>query len=388
MGKLKKLVCFVLMLGLAALLLSGCGGSSDSSGKIKIGLNYELSGDNATYGQDCVDGILMAFEEINKAGGLLGKQIEPIKMDNKSDSAEAISVATRLITQDKVVAILGPATSGPFMAQIPIATQHKVPVMSASTTAEYVTMDENGNVKEYAFRICFKDSFQGTLMANFALEKLNATKAVIVFDNTNDYSLGLKKSFTETFTSKGGTIVAEEAFVTKETDFNAILTRIKELEFDVIFLPGYYQEAGPFIKQARALEINHPILGADGFDSADLVALAGASALNDIYFSNHYSSLDKDPKVLEFIENFKKKAGKDPNAFHALGYDLGYFVADAIKRANSDNAEKIKDALAATSEFKGVTGTVKIDEKHDAIKSAVIIELQNGEQVSATKFSP
>jgi branched-chain amino acid transport system substrate-binding protein len=388
MSKLKKLVCFILTLVLAAVLFSGCGGSSDSSGKIKIGLNYELSGDNATYGQDTVDGVMMAIEEINKAGGVLGKQIDPIKMDNKSDSAEATSVATRLMTQDKVVAILGPATSGPFMAQIPVATQNKIPVMSASTTAEYVTMDEAGNVKEYAFRICFKDSFQGTLMANFALEKLNATKAVIIFDNTNDYSLGLSKSFKETFTSKGGTIVTEEAFVTKETDFNAILTKIKGLDFDVIFLPSYYQEAGPLIKQARALEINNPILGADGFDSSDLVELAGASALNDVYFSNHYSSLDKDPKVLEFIENYKKKYGKDPNAFNALGYDLGYFVADAIKRANSDNPEKIKDALAATEEFKGITGTVKIDEKHDAIKSAVIIELKNGEQVSATKFNP
>jgi branched-chain amino acid transport system substrate-binding protein len=270
---------------------------------------------------------------------------------------------------------------------IPAATKHKIPVMSASTTDDDVTVDAKG-VKEYAFKICFNDSFQGKVMANFALNNLNAKSAVIIFDNASDYSLGLKKNFKETFTAGGGKINGEEAFVAGETDFNAILTKIKGLDFDVIFIPGYYEEAGLIIKQAKALEINKPVLGADGFDSPTLVDLAGKAALNEVYFSNHYSSLDKDPKVLEFIENFKKKHGKEPDAFNALGYDLGYFIADAIKRANSEDSIKIKEALAATKDFKGVTGSFSIDENHNAIKSAVVIELKDGEQVSAVKVAP
>jgi len=387
MTRCKKTLSIILVIGLIAIFFSGCEMTEKSTDKIKIGVNYELSGKVATYGQSSVDGILMAIDEINEAGGVLGKKINPIKIDNKSDSAEATSVATRLATKDKVVAILGPATSGAFKATVPVATKNKIPVMSASTTADDVTVDDKG-VKEFAFKICFNDSFQGTLMANFALNNLNAKTAVIIFDNTSDYSIGLSKNFKETFTNANGKIVGEEAYVEGETDFNAILTKIKGLDFDVIFIPGYYEEAGLIIKQAKALEINKPVIGADGFDSPKLVDLAGKAALNQVYFSNHYSSLDEDPQVLKFIENFKKEHGKDPDAFNALGYDLGYFIADAITRANSEDPVKIKEALAATEDFKGVTGSFRIDENHNAIKSAVVIELKDGEQVSAVKVSP
>ncbi len=387
MTKIKKTLSIILVIGLIAVLFSGCNKTGKSTDEIKIGVNYELSGKVATYGQSSVDGILMAIDEINEADGVLNKKINPIKIDNKSDSAEATSVATRLATQDKVVAILGPATSGAFKATIPVATKNKIPILSASTTDDDVTVDAKG-VKEYAFKICFNDSFQGKVMASFALNNLNAKSAVIIFDNASDYSLGLKKNFKETFTAGGGKINGEEAYVAGETDFNAILTKIKGLDFDVIFIPGYYEEAGLIIKQAKALEINKPVLGADGFDSPTLVDLAGKDALNQVYFSNHYSSLDKDPKVLEFIENFNKKHGKEPDAFNALGYDLGYFIADAIKRANSLDPEKIKEALAETKDFKGVTGSFSIDENHNAIKSAVVIELKDGEQVSAVKVAP
>lgn len=388
MTKFKKFLSIIMVIGLLVIPFSGCDNAGKSAAdEIKIGINYELSGAVATYGQSSVEGILLAFEEINEAGGVLDKKINPIKLDNKSDSAEATSISTKLATQDKVVAILGPATSGAFKATIPAATKHKIPCMSASTTADDVTVDDKG-VKEFAFKICFNDSFQGTLMANFALNNLNANSSIIIFDNASDYSLGLAKNYKETFLAAGGEIVAEEAFVAGETDFNAILTKVKGLDFDVIFIPGYYEEAGLIIKQAKALEINKPVLGADGFDSPTLVELAGADALNEVYFSNHYSSLDKDPKVLEFIEAFKKKHGKEPDAFNALGYDLGYFIVDAIKRADSDNSTKIKDALAATKDFKGVTGSFSIDENHNALKSAVVIELKDGEQYSAVKVAP
>lgn len=385
MIKAKRFFGVCLAFVLIAAVFTGCGQASGNT--IKIGLNYELSGGVASYGQSSVDGITMAFDEINAAGGILGKQIEAIKVDNKSDAAEATSVATRLATKDKVVAILGPATSGAMKATIPVITKNKIPVISASTTADDVTVDADG-VKEFVFRICYNDSFQGTVMANFALNNLNAKSAVMLIESTSDYSKGLAKNFEETFTKGGGTIVGQEAYVAKEKDFNAVLTKIKGMNYDVIFLPGYYEEAGLIIKQARALGIDKPILGADGFDSPTLLDLAGAEALNKVYFSNHYSSLDEDPLVKKFIEDFKKKYNKEPNAFHALGYDLGHFIADAIKRANSTDPVKIKDALAATKDFKAVTGSFSIDENHNPVKAIVVIELKDGVQASSIKVQP
>lgn len=389
----KKVLSFFIAIAVISVMFSGCGKSSSGSGTessgngIKIGINYELSGAVASYGQSSVDGIMMAIEEINAAGGVLGQQIVPVKVDNKSEPAEATSVATRLATNDKVVAILGPATSGVLKATIPVVTKNKVPVLSASATADDVTVDEKG-VREYVFRTCFNDSFQGTVMANFAAHNLNAKKAVMLVDNASDYSKGLAKNFKETFEKNGGTVVGQEAYVAKEKDFNAVLTKIKGLDFDVIFLPGYYEEVGLIIKQARDQGIDAPILGGDGFDSPTLVDLAGKAALNKVYFSNHYSSLDEDPDVVKFIEAFKKKYNAEPNAFNALGYDLGYFIADAIKRANSTDPVKIKDALAATKEFKGVTGKFSIDENHNPVKTAVVIELKDGVQASSVKVEP
>ncbi|HPV01968.1 MAG TPA: ABC transporter substrate-binding protein [Clostridiales bacterium] len=381
---MKKSISVILSVVLATALLAGCAGNKGEDG-IKIGINYELSGKVATYGQSSVEGIELAIEEINKAGGINGKKIIPVKYDTKSEPAEATTLATKLMTQDKVVLILGPATSGSFKAQIPVAVQNKIPVISGSATADDVTVDESG-VKEYAFRICFTDSYQGTAMANYALSKLLAKKAAIIMDSSNDYGKGLAKNFRETFEAGGGTIVAEEAYVSKDTDFNGILTKIKGQDFDVIFIPGYYEEAGLIIKQARTLGIEVPILGADGFDSPKLLELAGAEALNKVYYSNHYSSLDQDPKVAKFIENFKAKYNKEPDAFAALGYDLAKFAADAISRAENLKGESIKKALEGTESFEGVTGTFSIDENHNPVKSVVVIELKDGKQYNTEKF--
>ena len=369
---------------------SGADSAKDTKEEeIKIGINYELTGEVASYGSSSVDGIMMAFDEINAAGGIDGKKITPVQIDNKSDPAEATSVATRLMTQEKVVAELGPAASGSFMATIPVAMQNKVPVISASATADKgVTVDDKGNVNEYVFRLCFNDSFQGVTMANFALNNLEAKKAVIIKDNSSDYGKGLAENFKETFENAGGQIVSEEGYVSKDKDFNAILTKIKGKDFDVIFIPGYYQEAGLIIKQARDLGIDAPVLGADGFDSPVLLELAGAEALNDVYYSNHYSSLDQDPLVQEFITNYKERYGTEPNAFNALGYDLGKYIADAIGRAGSQEPEEIKDALKSTKGFQGITGTFDMDENHNPVKSAVVIGLKNGEQATSVKVDP
>mgnify|MGYP000851229629 FL=1 len=392
---MKKPIVAILAVVLAIALLAGCAGNKGSTGSedrnkvedgIKIGINYELSGKVATYGQSSVEGIELAIEEINEAGGINGKKIIPVKYDTKSEPAEATTLATRLITQDKVVMILGPATSGSFKAQIPVAEKNRIPVISGSTTDDSVTVDASG-VKEYAFRICFTDSYQGTAMASYALNKLSAKKAAIIMDSSSDYGKGLAKNFREKFEAGGGTIVAEEAYVAGDTDFNGILTKIKGQDFDVIFIPGYYDEAGLIIKQARNLGIDVPILGADGFDSPKLLELAGAAALNNVYYSNHYSSLDEDPKVAKFIENFKAKYNKEPDAFNALGYDLAKFAADAISRAGSLDGESIKKAIEETENFDGVTGTFSIDENHNPVKSVVVIELKDGKQYRAEKIA-
>lgn len=379
-----------LVVGVATLaLLAGCGANNTSgsaSGDIKIGLNYELSGQTASYGEASVKGIELAVKEINDAGGVKGQKIQLVKYDNKSEPAEATTLASKLMTQDKVVAAIGPATSGSFKATAQVANSSKVPIVSGSATADDVTSDRSGKVQPYVFRTCFNDSFQGTAMANFASKKLAAKSAVIIKDSSSDYSKGLAENFATTFTNNGGTIVDEKAYTTKEKDFNSILTSIKSKAFDIIYLPGYYEEAGLAIKQARGLGITTPILGGDGFDSPTLLQTAGAEALNKVYFSNHYSPLDKDPKVAEFIAAYKKANGAEPNAFAALGYDTAKFVIDGIKRAEKVDGASVQAALASTKDFAGVTGTFSVDEKHNPVKSIVVIELKNGEQASSEKI--
>lgn len=390
----KRIFLSLLAIVLLMSLLVGCGNggennnNNDSDG-IKVGINYELSGGVASYGQASVDGILMAIDEVNANGGIDGKQLIPVKIDNKSESAEATSVATKLMTQEGVVLSMGPATSGNFMATIPVAQQNKIPVLSSSSTADVgVTTDAKGSVYDYAFRLCFNDSFQGVTMANFAGNNLAAKKAVIIKDTSSDYGKGLAENFTATFEGLGGEIVAEEGYVKGDKDFNAVLTSIKGKDFDVIFIPGYYEEAGLIIKQARDLGIDAPVVGADGFDSPVLLELAGAEALNDVYFSNHYSSLDEDPLVQDFIAKYKEKYNVEPNAFNALGYDLGKWAADAIKRAGSQDPTAIAEALAKTEGFAGVTGTFDMDANHNPVKSIVVIGLENGAQATSIKVDP
>lgn len=382
---MKRTLSIILLVALTMTLISGCGGSTNAN-EIKIGINYELTGEVASYGQASVDGIELAIDEINAAGGINGKKINAVKYDNKSDKSQATTLATKLMTQDKVVAVLGPATSGAFKATIPEANKNKVVVASGSATADDVTVDANG-VKEYAFRICFSDSYQGTAMANYALNNMSATKAVVIMDNSSDYAKGLAANFTTTFEAGGGQVVATEAFVAGDTDFNAIITKIKGNDFDVIFIPGYYNEAGLIIKQARNQGINTPILGADGFGAPELTELAGADALNNVFFSSHFSSLDKDPSVTGFIQNFKTKHGKEPDQFAALGYDLAMFLADGIKRAGSTDTAAIKDALASTKDFVGITGSFSMDENHNPVKAVVVVGIENGVHATSERVA-
>ena len=369
----------ILVALLSLLMVVGCSSSKGSDG-LKVGVNLELTGAVADYGNSELTGVELAVKLANASGGVLGQDITMVKLDNKSDAAEAQSVFVKLAEVEKVSAVISPATSGATAAVYSIADEFGIPTVGASATADGITQDANGSVYENAFRVCFLDSFQGIAMAKFAKDNLNATKAVVLGDSSSDYAKGLRENFVKTFKSNGGTIVAEESYVAGDKDFNAALTKIKGLDIDVVYIPGYYAEAGLIIKQARALGIDCPILGGDGFDSPSLLDVAGSSALNDVYFTTAYTTVTTDPQVLKFVEDYKTEYKKDPDMFAALAYDAFNLIIDATKRANSNDPAKIQEALVATKGFKGVTGTITFDELHNAIKSVLVVELVDGVQ--------
>ena len=376
-----------LLMGLASVfVLAACGNgaTTEESDTIKLGGNFELSGGASAYGTLMDQGIKMAVAEQNAADGLLGKEIEYVSYDNKSEPSESTSVATRLATEDNVVAILGPATTGAANAQSPAVTRAKVPAILPAATGDSVTMDGD-SVLEYVFRVCFQDSFQGKALAEFAQTDLQATKAVILVDNSTDYAIGLSDAFKETFE---GEIVAEENFTAGDTDFKAILTNIAKMDYDVIFLPGYYEEGGLIIKQAREMGITQPILGPDGFANSTLVELAGADNVDNVFYASHFTPNSEDPKVQEFLAAFEAEYGKPADSFAALAYDAAQLVFDAIQTADSTDPQAITDALAATEDFEGVTGKFSFDENHNPIKSAFVIELQDGVEVGNSVVEP
>ncbi|MEY2195229.1 amino acid/amide ABC transporter substrate-binding protein, HAAT family [Bacillus sp. OV166] len=387
----KKLAGIFMSFMVAAGVLAGCNSSASSDGEkggtIKIGANLELSGGVASYGQSAKEGIELAIEEINKKG-INGKKLELVTVDNKSDAAEATNGALKLATQDKVVAMIGAATSTNTLAQVQIAQDNKIPLITPTATNATIT-NKDGKVNDFVFRTCFIDPFQGTVAANFASNDLKVKSAAVLIDSSSDYSKGLADSFKKNFEANGGKIVKEEAYVAKDTDFRATLTNIKSAKPEYIFVPGFYEEVGLIIKQARELGLNVPIMGGDGWDSPKLVEIAGANTLNNTFITNHYSSGDSDKKVQDFVAAFKAKYdGKSPDAFTALGYDTVYFLADAIKRAGSSDSNKIQKALAETDGLELVSGKVKLDKNHDPIKAAVILEYKNGEQQFKTKINP
>ncbi|MFD2446893.1 ABC transporter substrate-binding protein [Bacillus sp. CGMCC 1.16607] len=391
----KKWMGMFMTLVLSAGVMAGCNTSTEKTGgkgddkseTIKIGANLELSGGVASYGQSIAEGIDLAIAEINKEG-IDGKKLELVKVDNKSDAAEAASGAVKLMSKDKVTAIIGAATSGNTLAQVQLAEKNKVILLTPTGTNPAVTFDK-GKLNDYVFRTCFIDPFQGTVAANFASKELNVKNAAILIDNASDYAKGLAASFKEAFEANGGKIVKEEAYVAKETDFRAVLTNLQSANPEFVFIPGYYEEVGLIVKQARELGLNVPMMGGDGWDSPTLVELAGADALNNTFITNHYSSGDSDSKVQDFVTAFKAKySDKSPDAFNALGYDSVYFLADAIKRAGSTDPEKIKDALAETKDLSLVSGTLTLDENHNPIKSAVILEYKDGQQQFSAKVNP
>jgi branched-chain amino acid transport system substrate-binding protein len=385
--RIKLISTIACMSLIGSVLLTGCGGSS--SNEIKIGVVYELTGNTASFGTAAANGARLAFKEINAKGGVLGKQIKTFEADNKGEPSESSNAMTKVISEDKVVAVTGFTTSSNGIAGSTVAEANKIPFVAAATTNPKVTLDENsGAVKKYTFRVCFIDPFQGTVGANFVLNSLKAKTAAIMVDNSSDYSKGLSQFFKEAFAKGNGQVVAEEAYLQKDQDFKTILTKIKATNPDVIYLPGYYEEVAKIIKQARELGITAAFVGGDGWDSPKLAEIGGVAALNNTFFTNHYSVEDQSPKSKEFVDAYKKEYGQVPDAMAVLGYDAAYALVDAIKRAGSADSEKIREALASTKDFPAVTGSLTLNDKHDAVKSAVILEMKDGKQTYRETVKP
>ncbi|BBB90599.1 MAG TPA: ABC transporter substrate-binding protein [Methylomusa anaerophila] len=388
--KWHSFIGLAVILTMVAGLIAGCGGSgapAADSKDIKVGANFELTGNVANFGQQTLNGVKLAVKEANAAGGVLGKQLTLVTADNKSEPAEATNAITKLITQDKVVAVLGPVTSSDVLATLQVGQDNKIPVLTATATNPKITVD-NGKIRPYAFRACFIDPFQGKVMADFATKTIKAKTAAIYIDNSSDYSKGLAEVFEKSFTAAGGKIVAKEGFLQKDADFKATLTKIKATNPETIFIPAYYEEVGKIIKQARELGIDIPLLGTDGWDDSKIVDIAGAAPLNNGFFSNHYSSQDKDPNIQKFVEAYKKEYNQEPSALAALGYDSALMLIDAIKRAGSADPQKIRDALEQTKNLQVSTGILTLDAEHNPVKSAVVIEMKDGKQVFKEKINP
>jgi branched-chain amino acid transport system substrate-binding protein len=364
----------LISLGLIATFLFAfaCQPSGSGGDKVRIGVFMSLTGSTANFGISSVNGIKMAADEVNTAGGINGKQIELLVQDDRSDASEAATIVTKFVTQDQVHAILGEVASSRSIAAAPIAQNAKVPMLTPSSTNPEVTRKG-----DFIFRSCFIDPVQGAAIAQFAARSLNAKRAAIMVDRKNDYSTGLEKNINETFSRMGGQMVATQSYQEGDQDFNAQLTSIKGSNPEVIFVPGYYNDVGLIAKQARDRGITVPLVGGDGWDSAQLYAIGG-SALNGCFFTNHYSPYDTDPKVQKFVNDYKSRYNIIPDALAATAYDAAHIMFDAIKRANSLEGTAIRDALAATKEFPGVTGNVTFNENRDAVKPIVMIEIKPG----------
>ena len=367
-----------MLLACLSLTISGCqnGGSSggSDSDEILIGHYGSLTGSQATFGISTDNGIKMAIEDLNAAGGINGRKVKLVTYDDKGEAREASTAVTRLVTKDGVVAVIGEVASGLSLAAAPICQEGGVPMISPSSTNPKVT-----KVGDMIFRVCFIDPFQGKVCAKFAREheSLKASKAAIVTDQGSPYSVGLEEEFEKSFVVFGGTVVSKQTYQAGDQDYSAQLTSIRAAEPDVIFVPGYYTEVASMILQARKLGMTQPFVGADGWDSAKLGEIAG-DAINGCFYSNHYSQEDPSPKIQDFIAKYKAKHNEIPDALAALGHDSAMILFDAMKKAGSLEGAAIAAELAKTKDFDGITGKISIDAERNAVKPAVMLEMKNG----------
>jgi branched-chain amino acid transport system substrate-binding protein len=369
----KAFLCFAILL---------VGSRTDADEFVKIGEVNPITGAIGRYGTTCHQGIQLAIDQANTRGGVLGKKIALMTEDNQSQAGQTATIVRKFVTQDKVVAIVGDLTSSATLEGGPIAQAAKTPMVTPLATNPKVT-----EIGDYIFRVCFIDEFQGRVMARFALENLKSRKAAILTDTKQDYSVGLSGFFKETFVHGGGSMVREQSYSSGDTDFRAQLTSIKGAGPDLVFLPGYYPEVGIILKQARQLGITVPFIGCEAWDSPALLEVAGKAA-NGCYFSNQFSAGDPNPIVQEFGKVYREKFGSLPDNFAALGYDAANVVLDAIKRAGSTNSTAIRDAIAQTKGFPGVSGIITIDSERNASKPAVILAIRDQQFQYFEKINP
>ena len=394
--KIYRFLPLITLAATFAVAITGCSPKSDTaqpggspptgaatSDPIKVGEFASLTGKEAAFGQSSHKGTALAIEEINAAGGVLGRKIQHVFEDNQSKAGESATIVKKLISRDKVVAMLGEVASGRSLEAAPICQQNKIPMISPSSTNPKVT-----EVGDYIFRVCFIDPFQGTVMATFAQKTLKAKNVAVLTDVAAPYSVGLAQFFKATFTKNGGAIAAEQKYNGGDKDFKAQLTAIKAANPDAIFVPGYYTDAGLIVLQARQLGINVPLFGGDGWEAPELFQIGG-KALDGCFYSTHYSPEDKSEAVQTFVKKFKAKFNNEvPDSMAALGYDSAYVLVDAIKRAGSTDGQKVRDALAATKDFSGVTGKTTLDAQRNANKAAVVMTVKNGAFQYVETISP
>lgn len=374
----RKLKLSVIVTALCAfpLLFAACTKKSDTAGnqaaadEILIGEFGSMTGSESTFGTNTHNGLLMAIDEVNKAGGIKGKKVRVISEDDQGRSDEAVTVVTKLITQKKVSMIIGEVASSRSIAAAPIAQQYKIPMISPSSTNPKVTQ-----IGDFIFRVCFIDPFQGAVMAKFAFNNIQKKKAAIFRDRKSDYSMGLADVFKEEFTKMGGQIDADVTYNGGDVDFRPQLTVIKQGKPDMVFIPGYYTEVGLIALQAKELGLNVPLLGGDGWDSKQLTEI-GRDAIVGSYFSTHYSSDADSPVIKNFVKSFKERYnGAIPNALAAMGYDAGKVAADSMIRAKDLTSQSIREAIGATTNFQGVTGIITINAERNAVKPAVVLKV-------------
>lgn len=378
-----------------AVILTGCNKSSEPAGGsgtgsaenapagdvIKVGEFASLTGKEATFGQMSHHGTELAIDDINAAGGVLGKKLQLLTEDDQSKQGESKTIARKLIARDGVVALLGEVASGRSLEAAPVCQESHIPQISPSSTNPKVT-----EIGDYIFRVCFTDPLQGRVLARFAEQTLKAKRVAVLTDAANTYSVGLATYFKAAFTNEGDVLVDEQKYSGGDKDFHAQLTTIKSDNPEAIFIPGYYTDVGLIARQARELGITVPLFGGDGWESQELISIGG-DAVEGTYFSTHFSPEEPEPKVQDFVNKFKAKYGSMPDAMAALGYDSAMLLADAFKRAGTTDGPKVRDALAATKDFPGIAGNITIDEHRDAKKPLVIIEVTGGKFKLVQKIS-
>ncbi|MBX7043429.1 MAG: ABC transporter substrate-binding protein [Ignavibacteria bacterium] len=369
-GVFRSLLPALMIIGGIA-LFQAC--SKSGGNEILIGEYASLTGSEATFGQSSHNGLMLAVEEINKSGGLLGKQIKLITEDNQGKPSETQTVVQKLINRDKVVAIIGEVASSRSKAGAPICQAAKIPMITPASTNPEVT-----TIGDYIFRVCFIDPFQATVMSKFALNSMKVKKVALLIDQKNAYSTGLADNFRKVFTEMGGEIVEEQKYSNGDKDFKAQLTALKAKNPEAVFIPGYYTDVNLISIQAREIGLTCPLFGSDGWESEKLTEGKAKDALEGSFFSTHVSADDPSPQIQGYIKKYREKYGKEPDAMSFLAYDAGMILFDAIKRAGDTNGEKIKNELAKTKDYQGVTGIITINEQRNAVKPAVVLEVKDG----------